>query len=199
MSKSIFEPSVSEKLSNVFSQMTVGSTQQAPTTLTESVASPRKRLFKRTLIREGFEEELPEDEVYQSEDDLESDLDLIDDSEGDEFEDAGEMVEVPRELLDKLISYLEDPMADEEVAEVDDFDFEIPEEKTQYSTLKSLFSDTTAKGSGKQKNKTSVSSKGVYTGADKVRTGKAEILKALKACCAKVNTKWSVGQSWVKK
>ena len=202
MSKSIFEPSASESLSNIFSNMTASASrppqqQQQPQVVTES-----KRLFRRAnskLLKEGFEEEIPTDEVYGSEGDIEDDLDLIDDEEGDLGE-VGEMVEVPRDLLDQLISYLEDPMADEDTVVVDDSDFEIPEEKIQYSTLKSLFGDTTSSGSGKQSNKTTPSSTGgVHIGADKVRTGKAELLKALKQCSAKVNTKWSVGQSWVKK
>jgi len=200
MSKSIFEESASEKLANIFTSMT------RPQAVVAESNETGKGLLDRKLVTEGLEDE---EEIFQDEpigggldDDIEDDLSELD----DDFDKEGEMVEVPRELLDQLVTFLEDPMDEEETSDVDDIDFEIPEESIEYSTLKSLYS-TTQKGSPKQKNKTKPSSKGgVYTGVGgKERTGKAEILKSIIISYLKQNgkatekTKWSAGQSWVKK
>lgn len=199
MSKSIFDPSVSENLSDVFTSMTTPKAVEAPKVVSE------KKEEKKEVIEE-------KKEVVSEEAELGSDFNKLFEScfaeecgcdkkkkkvvkeESDEYADAGldidadvdvdvsaegDMVEVPRALLDELYSYIEDSMGSEDESSVDDIDFELPEEGTEYSYLKNLLPKTSITDTPKQKNKTSESAKktGIADEHKSARDGKVSFLK----------------------
>jgi len=192
--KSIFDPSVEETLSGVFQHMTSPARKVARKSrmVSESVTySSTSRPSFDKIFNEAFDEEdefadnapdqLGVDPTEFDSPDVEGDFE-----DGDEFEDDGveDMVSVPKALIDELISYLDDPIGDNDI---DDPDFDIPEEKTDYSTLKNVLNNTVATGSVKAKTKTKATKKsGAYTNSID-RSGKASILKNLLASCLAVS------------
>jgi len=188
MSKSIFEPSVVENLSSVFSEMT---TQTQPTKtkpskrvvresvesnkgVTPAVATIVKEKSVKTLssFNAVFNAVIGESDEF---DDIDMDVDVdVEDGVGE-----GEMVEIPRALLDELITYLEDPMGDDEESDVDDFDMDLPEEKIQVSKLTTK-GGSTVSGSviANDNTKQSAKKSGSACGK-KVRDGKASLLNRL--------------------
>lgn len=52
------------------------------------------------------------------------------------------MVSVPKALLDELVSYIEDPMGDEDVTDIDQPEFEELEEGFKYKTAHKKFTET---------------------------------------------------------
>jgi hypothetical protein len=200
MSQSIFEKSTQGKLSDVFGAMT---TRSAPKTVVEeSTAAPVETtpapvaevvvesdapvVTPKTLVGTRF------DEVYNSIFSEEAELDVsidgdIDLEGGDEYEEEGEMVQVPKAILKELLAYMEDTMGDE-----DSSDYELPMEGADYTVAKNQMGNTTKTGSDKQSNKTgtSASKTGQATDKKESRTGSVSFLKNLLSCyVAKGNTK----------
>lgn len=210
MSENIFEESTQSKLSSVFKSMVTPKTQTQEVIKESKETQPVKKVeiveeeenieptskvgskfdsaFKSIFSEKVGCDDCDDDcdckdkkkKVFKEESEDYVELEGGDEGYEDEYTED-KMVSVPQALLDELYSYVEDTMGSEDESNVDDVDFELPEEGADVKLVKSRMADTTVQGSVKQKNTvgTSVAKTGDCCADKNSRDGKVEKLKQI--------------------
>lgn len=128
-------PVIKSAFEEIFNRMTSDLVVEGDSTLTEcngkkcSKCENKGGCFEKTK-KKGYKKSV----VSESED--------FSDDEIENTYEEDEMISVPKALLDELVSYIEDPMGDEDFTDIDQPEFEELEEAFKYKVVHKKFTDS---------------------------------------------------------